>query len=77
MAIFIKILNSQNFDMAKEKECCSSCNIKVSSSTGSVRFKCPNCGTEEIVRCRACRIRCIPYVCKSCGFEGPNWKWQK
>ena len=49
---------------------CISCKSEVSNATGSVHFKCPNCG-EEIIRCVDCRINAVPYVCPKCGFEGP------
>ena len=39
---------------------------------GSVKFNCPNCGREEIIRCKDCRANVIKYICPSCKFEGPN-----
>jgi predicted RNA-binding Zn-ribbon protein involved in translation (DUF1610 family) len=40
--------------------------------TGSVKFKCPSCGKEEIIRSLHDRKIAAPYKCKECGFEGPN-----
>jgi hypothetical protein len=48
---------------------CSSCQKEVTDDY--VRFKCPNCGKEEIIRCMKCRKIVAKYKCKSCGFEGP------
>ncbi|MCD6274820.1 MAG: DUF1610 domain-containing protein [Candidatus Aenigmarchaeota archaeon] len=36
-----------------------------------VRFKCPRCQKEDIIRCSVCRKNSKIYVCKKCGFEGP------
>ncbi len=58
--------------MVKKELHCTSCNVKVSGSDVSVRFKCPNCGKVEIIRCKKCRVDSIPYVCSGCEFEGPN-----
>jgi len=52
-------------------EKCISCKRDVSNMTGTVRFKCPNCGKYEIVRCIDCRINAVKYICPACGFEGP------
>ena len=56
--------------MVKEKECIS-CGKKVTNDPSSVSFPCPNCLKVEIVRCKNCRERAIPYRCPECGFEGP------
>ena len=37
-----------------------------------VKFKCPNCGKSDIVRSQKERVRAVKYLCKDCGFEGPN-----
>ena len=49
---------------------CSSCNKIVQG--GVTRFKCPNCGKVEIVRCEHCKKVGIKYQCGSCDFSGPN-----
>lgn len=48
---------------------CYSCQKEVTDDY--VRFKCPNCGKEEITRCMKCRKIVAKYRCKACGFEGP------
>ncbi len=50
---------------------CTTCKRNVISDEGWVKFKCPNCGEETIVRCSQCRRLSNPYVCPKCGFEGP------
>ena len=35
-------------------------------------MKCPNCGENEIVRCKHCRDLGSKYTCESCKFSGPN-----
>ena len=57
--------------MASKVLRCSSCNVSVSNTPGSVRFLCPQCGKEEIVRCKHCRKISARYTC-SCGLTGPN-----
>ena len=39
---------------------------------GSVRFLCPQCGKQEIIRARKEREIVIKYTCPKCGFVGPN-----
>ena len=51
---------------------CSSCKVRIDNVEGSTRFKCPNCGGVEIVRCSNCREIGAKYKCTKCGFEGPN-----
>ena len=51
---------------------CTSCKTKLSNMSGSVRFKCPSCKDEEIIRCGHCRKISARYVCQKCGFNGPN-----
>lgn len=48
---------------------CSSCHKEVTDNY--VRFKCPNCGKEEIIRCTKCRAIVAKYKCGNCQFEGP------
>ncbi|HDH91518.1 MAG TPA: DUF1610 domain-containing protein [Candidatus Aenigmarchaeota archaeon] len=50
---------------------CNSCNVNVLGKKGFVRFYCPNCGKELIVRCRTCKALSNEYKCKNCGFIGP------
>jgi hypothetical protein len=57
--------------MAKE-EICNSCKKKIMSSSSSVKFRCPNCDKDDIIRCKECRSGVIKYICSKCGFEGPN-----
>lgn len=57
--------------MAKETKC-ASCNSKLTNQTGSVIFKCPDCGKGEIARCYHCRETAARYVCKECSYSGPN-----
>jgi Zn-ribbon RNA-binding protein len=58
--------------MVKKESICTSCKRKVMNFNGSIKFNCPNCGKEEIIRCKDCRANVIKYVCSSCKFEGPN-----
>lgn len=58
--------------MAEKKITCTSCKKDIANDTGTVRFKCPNCGNVEIVRCKHCRVTAVKYKCSECGFEGPN-----
>ncbi|MBI2109666.1 DUF1610 domain-containing protein [Candidatus Woesearchaeota archaeon] len=51
---------------------CTSCNTKLSNQTGSVVFKCPECGKSEIARCYHCREIAARYTCSNCSFSGPN-----
>ena len=50
---------------------CTSCKKRITNDPGTVKFKCPECGTE-IVRCSHCREVAAKYKCPKCGFEGPN-----
>lgn len=36
-----------------------------------VKFKCPNCGETEIIRCKSCRVLGRHYKCEKCEFIGP------
>ena len=49
---------------------CKTCGTNLVSEEKFVKFKCPACNKEEIVRCQNCRVRKVPYKCK-CGFAGP------
>jgi predicted RNA-binding Zn-ribbon protein involved in translation (DUF1610 family) len=50
---------------------CVTCSVNLSTVKGSIRFKCPNCGEEDIYRCSKCRKSSKPWKCAKCGFEGP------
>ncbi|MFA6888607.1 MAG: zinc finger domain-containing protein [Candidatus Woesearchaeota archaeon] len=56
--------------MTKEIQCIS-CKKNQINCTGTIMFKCPQCGKFEIVRCKKCREIATPYVCPECGFNGP------
>ncbi len=58
--------------MENQKLICSSCKKRITNKPGVVRFMCPNCGKEEIVRCKLCRQNASKYKCQSCDFTGPN-----
>jgi len=51
---------------------CSSCKTKITNLEGVARFKCPNCGKVEIIRCKKCRKIASKYSCPDCSFSGPN-----
>lgn len=57
--------------MSQETRCLS-CKSNIANNSGSVKFMCPGCGKEEIIRCLSCRKNVVKYTCPSCGFEGPN-----
>ncbi len=50
---------------------CTSCGRRVTYERGIVKFLCPNCGEQLIVRCRICRKHAHEYTCPNCGFTGP------
>ncbi len=50
---------------------CSSCGRSVEADSYWVRFHCPECGEDIIVRCERCRKLAVKYKCGKCGFEGP------
>jgi Zn-ribbon RNA-binding protein len=50
---------------------CTSCNTHISASDNFVKFKCPSCNEQLIVRCGICRNNTVKYTCKKCGFAGP------
>ncbi|MBU4242262.1 MAG: DUF1610 domain-containing protein [Nanoarchaeota archaeon] len=51
---------------------CNSCNKEIANEQGATQFLCPNCGKQEIVRCRHCRSIASKYACSNCEFTGPN-----
>ena len=51
---------------------CTSCRKRITNIEGTTKFKCPNCGKTDIVRCGHCRDIVTKYKCPECGFEGPN-----
>ncbi|MBI4016544.1 MAG: RNA-binding protein [Candidatus Aenigmarchaeota archaeon] len=55
-----------------ERIVCTSCRTAIVNVAGAARFKCPNCGQIEIVRCAHCRKAATHYTCSNCKFEGPN-----
>ena len=46
--------------------------VQMASSPGTIRFTCPNCRKEKIIRTQKERVRAIKYKCPGCKFEGPN-----
>ena len=50
---------------------CTSCQVNVFGKKSFVKFYCPNCGEELIVRCSTCKALGREYKCKKCGFVGP------
>lgn len=50
---------------------CVSCGKRVETESYWVRFPCPECGQENIIRCERCRKLANKYKCTKCGFEGP------
>ncbi|MFH0874967.1 MAG: zinc finger domain-containing protein [archaeon] len=51
---------------------CSSCKARITNTKGAVKFLCPSCSKETIIRCADCRKNVVKYTCHSCGFVGPN-----
>jgi Zn-ribbon RNA-binding protein len=60
------------FDLKKSGDTCTSCNTSVVNEKGAVKFDCPNCGKQKIIRCSKCRKIATKYICSQCNFEGPN-----
>jgi len=56
--------------MITHEERCTSCGVPLQASR-SVRFGCPKCNEETIVRCGQCRDQSAYYTCTACGFTGP------
>jgi predicted RNA-binding Zn-ribbon protein involved in translation (DUF1610 family) len=50
---------------------CVSCGKSVETDSYWVRFPCPACGEESVVRCERCRKIVVTYKCPKCGFDGP------
>ena len=50
---------------------CSSCKRDIEVEKDWVKFKCPKCAEEEIVRCWRCKKIVNTYKCSKCEFEGP------
>lgn len=50
---------------------CVSCGKRVENEDFWVKFPCPNCAEEEVVRCEKCRRLAVEYKCSKCGFIGP------
>jgi len=55
-----------------EEIVCMSCKKRITNTPGVAKFKCPNCGKFDIIRCRHCREIASKYECPECGFIGPN-----
>ncbi|WP_086636502.1 HVO_2753 family zinc finger protein [Methanonatronarchaeum thermophilum] len=49
---------------------CVSCGITI-TGPAYTSFPCPECGDEEIARCKMCRKQSNKYECPDCGFLGP------
>jgi Zn-ribbon RNA-binding protein len=58
--------------LAGKGDRCMSCNTSVVNEVGAVKFNCPGCGKQQIIRCSKCRKTVAKYKCPGCGFEGPN-----
>jgi predicted RNA-binding Zn-ribbon protein involved in translation (DUF1610 family) len=55
-----------------EKELnCTSCNVHIHASENFVKFKCPACNDEWVIRCERCKAAGVKYTCKKCRFTGP------
>ncbi len=50
---------------------CGSCGVGLLGQEEFVKFPCPACGQETIIRDRQCKLQSVPYVCSKCNFEGP------
>jgi len=50
---------------------CTSCGVKIEAEDRWVRFPCPKCGKQKIIRCDKCKRLMNAYECKKCGFIGP------
>jgi predicted RNA-binding Zn-ribbon protein involved in translation (DUF1610 family) len=50
---------------------CTSCGVKIEAEDRWVRFSCPKCGKQRIIRCDKCKRLMNSYECKKCGFIGP------
>lgn len=50
---------------------CNSCGVHVGAEDIFVKFECPNCLEEIIVRCKKCKALINEYICPKCKFVGP------
>ena len=50
---------------------CTSCGVKIEAEDNWVKFPCPKCGKQKIIRCNKCKKLMNAYECKKCGFIGP------
>lgn len=50
---------------------CSSCGTSLIGQEDFVKFKCPDCGENIIIRCKRCKQLSNMYICEKCGFTGP------
>jgi len=50
---------------------CMTCGVSLIGQEEFVKFECPNCSEETIVRCSKCKVLSTPYECKKCKFVGP------
>lgn len=50
---------------------CTSCGTHIAAKETFVKFKCPNCGEVEIIRCKTCKALSNEYICPKCKFVGP------
>jgi len=50
---------------------CASCGVRIEADDRWVKFSCPKCAKERIIRCKKCKRLMNAYECKKCGFIGP------
>jgi predicted RNA-binding Zn-ribbon protein involved in translation (DUF1610 family) len=50
---------------------CTSCGVKIEAEDKWVKFSCPKCNKQRIVRCDKCKRLMNAYECRKCGFMGP------
>ena len=50
---------------------CTSCGVKIEAEDRWVKFSCPKCNKQKIIRCNKCKKLMNSYECKKCGFIGP------
>ncbi|MCH1524735.1 zinc finger domain-containing protein [Euryarchaeota archaeon] len=55
--------------MASRAKVCTSSGVPLVDNK-STAFPCPDCGTS-IGRSAQCRTQAVPYICPTCGFQGP------
>ena len=60
-----------NLKLIKMKLICTSCGTNLVGQDDFVKFKCPECGEEIIMRCSRCKKLSKPYKCTKCNYEGP------